>query len=105
MTRADAFVRVALLTLLSLLTTHSALAASCDNDDLESKSDDGSYLIMSSGSVYEVLPGDEIESELWLPPADVVMCSRSVTVQGHQYLVYDIINKDENEKVSAMKRR
>lgn len=103
--RVHAFLWVASLAMLAVLASHSARAASCDNDDLESKSDDGSYLIMSSGSVFEVLPGDEIDSQLWLPPADVVICSRPVTVQGHQYLVYDIINKDENEKVSALKRR
>lgn len=72
---------------------------------MQSKDNDGTYLIMQSGAVYEVFAGDNIDSALWLPTEDVMVCSRTITYQGRLVLVYDIINKDENEKVTAIRRR
>ncbi|MEX3694199.1 hypothetical protein AB3X91_37910 [Paraburkholderia sp. BR14263] len=83
----------------------SARADSCDEDTLQSKDNDGTYLIMQSGAVYEVMAGDNIDSALWLPAEDVMVCSRTIVYQGRSVLVYDIINKDENEKVGAIRRR
>ncbi|MBB5510964.1 hypothetical protein [Paraburkholderia atlantica] len=71
---------------------------------MQSKDDDGTYLIMQSGAVYEVLAGDNVDSALWLPAEDVMVCSRTIVHQGRSVLIYDIINKDENEKVSAVRR-
>lgn len=101
---SDRFLRV-FVTLATVLTSSQTYASSCQDDDLQSKSNDGSYLFMLSGDVYEVLAGDVIDSSLWLPPSDVVICSRIVLYRGAKYTIYDIINKDENEKVSAIKRR
>lgn len=101
--KRNAFVSVVISLLVAVLFPLLAYADSCDEDDLKSKSEDGSYLIMLSGAVYKVLPGDEIDSSLWLPPEEVVICSRVVPYQGRNYVIYDIINKDENEKVAAMR--
>jgi hypothetical protein len=82
------------------------LARDCDEDTLSEKSESGEILMMMSGAVFEVLPGDQIDSALWLPPEDVLICSSVVTMRGKQYVVYDIINTDEHgEKVGATRLR
>jgi len=58
---------------------------------------------MQSGSVFEVLPGDTIDSALWLPISSVTICERTMTLKGKQIFYYDIINHDDREKVSATK--
>jgi len=89
-----------------LIGVGSSYARNCDDDTLEGKSDSGEILIMMSGAVYQVLAGDEIDSALWLPPADVLICESVVNVGGKRYLVYEIINTDEHgEKVSATRLR
>lgn len=103
MKRRSVFVSVVMSLLIAALSPSPAHADSCDEDDLKSKSEDGTYLIMLSGAVYKVLPGDEIDSSLWLPPEEVVICSKVFPYQGRNYVIYDIINKDESEKVSAMR--
>lgn len=60
---------------------------------------------MQSGAVYEVMAGDNIDSALRLPAEEVTVCSRTLVYQGRSLLVFDIINKDENEKVGAIRRR
>jgi hypothetical protein len=81
---------------------HAANAASCDQDSIQDVSDSGEVIIMLSGHVYQVLPGDEIDSALWLATDDVLICATSVEYQGRLYELYDIINKDENgEKVGS----
>jgi len=57
------------------------------DDTVRSKSDDGSILVMMSGAVYEVLPGDNIDSALWLPPEDVLICEAPIPYQGHNVMV------------------
>jgi hypothetical protein len=87
-----------------LLVVQPAFAESCDDDTIQSKSDDGSYLIMESGAVYEVLAGDQIDSALWTDLDDVVICEQATVVGGRTVLYYQIVNKDEDEKVDAVKR-
>lgn len=53
---------------------------------------------MISGAVYEVLPGDNINSALWLPPEDVLICEAPIMYQGRAVMIYDIINTEEGEK-------
>jgi hypothetical protein len=78
-------------------------SANCKDDTLWKVSRDGEILIMLSGEVYEVLPGDEIDSQLWLPPSEVIICEKSLKVKGKLWKYYEIINLDENEKVGALK--
>jgi hypothetical protein len=85
------------------LGAERALAVQCDEDVLSSKSDSGEVLIMTSGHVYNVLPGDEIDSALWLPSSDVLICAKSMVVQGRRVTYYEIINKDEGETVGAQR--
>jgi hypothetical protein len=80
-------------------------AEQCENEDLKSVTSDGEILVMLSGSVYRVLAGDTIDSALWLPPADVIICQRTINVQGRLATYYEIINLDEKEKVGATRLR
>jgi hypothetical protein len=101
-----------LATILYLLATATAgmiashaQARYCKDDTLQNKSEDGSILIMMSGAVYEVLAGDDIDSELWLPPEEVLICDAPVLYQGRTVMLYEIINTDEGEKVGAQRLR
>src|SRR5271166_2480666 len=74
-----------------------AHAKSCEDDSLETVSDDGSILKMLSGQVFEVEAGDTIDTALWLPIDDVLVCE----IGGS---AVEIINTDENgEKASAQR--
>jgi hypothetical protein len=88
--------------LIASLVAPTVYAESCDKDSLSDKSDDGDILMTLSGHVYRVLSGDEIDSALWLPPSDILICSKTVTYQGKTFTLVEIINLDEHgEKVSA----
>jgi hypothetical protein len=83
-----------------------AEARKCIDDTLETVSNNGDILIMMSGSVYQVLPGDDIDSALWLPSADVLICEAPLLVRGRYVMIYDIINTEEQgEKVGAERIR
>ena len=78
----------------------------CTDDTLQSKSDDGDVLIMLSGAIYKVMPGDEADAALWLAPADVLVCNTTVSRQGRTFVFYEIINTDDGgEKVEAERLR
>ena len=77
-------------------------SATCDEDSIKSVTDDGDIIVMLSGHVYQVLPGDNIDSMLWLPASDVMICVRSINVRGRNTIYYEIINTDEKEKVGAV---
>ena len=87
----------------SLILTGSAWG--CDDDTIRDVADDGRILVMQSGAVFEVLAGDEIDSALWLPISDVVICSKAISYQARRYVIYEIINTDDHERVSAMRVR
>jgi hypothetical protein len=106
--------------MLAAVHCREAKARSCLDDTMRSKSDDGSILVMMSGAVYEVLPGDNIElhssritrigrvkknSALWLPPQDVLICEAPIVYEGRNVMVYDVINTDEGEKIGAQRLR
>ena len=56
------------------------------------------------GNIFKVLPGDNIDSMLWLPITDLKICGPNVIIhKGKNYQLFDIINKDDNEKVTAFK--
>jgi len=89
------------LILFTLLVAGASLAhaKSCDEDSLESVSDDGSILKMLSGQVFEVEAGDAIDTALWLPIDQVLVCE----IGGS---AVEIINTDENgEKAAAQRLR
>lgn len=58
---------------------------------LQSKSDDGSVLILADGSVWEVSSVDQIDSALWLPSTTIIIPDSDDC----------LINSDDGEKVEA----
>jgi hypothetical protein len=95
-----------LLFAIGLIISRPADAQSCSDDTLEKVGNSGEILTMMSGAIFEVLPGDEIDSALWLPPSTVVICARSlVSRDGRTFSYYEIINTDEGEKVGATRLR
>jgi hypothetical protein len=92
--------------MIGLIACQPPCAQSCSDDTLQMVGKSGEILIMASGAIYEVLPGDEIDSSLWLPPSTVVICARSfVSRDGRTLSYYEIINTDEKEKVGATRLR
>ena len=95
---------IAVLTvaILNAAVSICAKSATCDEDSIKSVTEDGEIIVMFSGHVYQVLPGDNIDSMLWLPASDVMICVRSISVKGRNMFYYEIINTDEKEKVGAV---
>jgi len=60
---------------------------------VESVSDDGEIVKLEDGSIWEVDGADTIDSALWLPTTEIVVCDGR------------LINTDDNEKVSATQIR
>jgi hypothetical protein len=60
---------------------------------VESVSDDGGIVKLEDGSVWEVDAADTVDSALWLPATEIVVCDGR------------LINTDDNEKVSATQIR
>jgi hypothetical protein len=76
------------------LSPAAARGGACDEDTIQSVSRDGSILVMLSGAVYRVSNLDRIDSMLWLPSDDVLVCGNK------------IINTDEDgEKVEVTRLR
>jgi len=94
--------RVSAVILLSTLPFTAI--ASCYEDTLMENKDSGQLLKTMMGSLFKVLPGDNIDSMLWLPITDLRICGPNLlTHKGKTYQLFDIINKDDNEKVTAFK--
>ena len=60
---------------------------------------------MLSGSVWEIDDADQVDSQLWLPAEDVLICFEgSFQYKGKSLGLYTIINTDESgEKVGAQR--
>jgi len=89
-----------------VLMTLPCVAAdeTCVQDKIISVSSDGETLTMASGNEFQVLAGQEVQSVLWLPQSDVLICVASVPSGGNTVGLYEIVNVDEHgEKVSARK--
>jgi hypothetical protein len=93
------------LILSALLWSVTVYATDCDDDTIRSVSNDGEIIVTNSGHVYDVMAGDEIDSALWLPISDILVCEHVVRYQGRLVAYYEIINTDEGEKVGALKLR
>lgn len=69
-------------------------ASACDDGHwIQSVSSDGRIVVLEDGSVWEVDPGDRIDSMLWLPVTDIVACDDK------------LINTDDDEAVNAIRIR
>lgn len=78
-----------------VVMSSNAMAESCEEDSIQTVSSDGGILIMTSGAVYKVDDVDQVDTQLWLPTDDVLICDDE-----------EIINKDESgEKATVRKIR
>lgn len=77
----------------------------CDDGTRQRKTDDDSVLIVPSGPVFQELPGDEIDSSLGPSVEDMVIRPTTVALTGKTYMIYEIFNTDENEKVLEARPR
>ncbi len=65
-------------------------AMDCDSGHwVDGVTEDGEIVKLEDGSVWRVDPGDNIDSALWLPAAEIIVCDE------------ELINVDDNEKVGA----
>ena len=82
-------IRAALgLSIYAVVAVSRAVAKNCIDDSIREVSESGEIVTMLSGSVYEVLAGDEIDSMLWLPAEDVLICETTTSYQGRTYIFY-----------------
>lgn len=88
-----------------LLASAHPARAECFADIIDEATDSGSILVMMSGAAYDVLPGDEADAMLWLPATDVLVCPRLISRRGRSMVIYEIINTDDHETISATRLR
>ena len=82
--------RMLAILMLASLVTQPAFAG-CDEDSIDTVSEDGETIILSSGAVYQVDLSEQVDTGSWQSGEDVLVCNDAV-----------IINKDENaERVSV----
>src|SRR5271157_2914322 len=75
----------------------------CEKDSISEVSASGAIVEMISGQVYKIDDVGQVDSSLWLPADDVLICSQTVKYQGKNLVLYQIINKDEEgEEVGAV---
>jgi len=72
---------------------------------LTDKSDDGTILKFSDGSVFDVVPPDQIDTMLWLPGSDCEIFQRSRIIKGQVRIFYEILNMDDGERILAFRLR
>ena len=78
-----------------------AQGINCTEDSL-SKNNDGEFLMMLSGSLFETLPGDSVNAMLWLPVSSLTICGPNIfSHNGKNYSIYQITNTDDGEKIDA----
>jgi hypothetical protein len=60
-----------------------AMAMNCAEDSLSEVSGSGAILEMLSGQIYKVDDVNQVDSALWLPTEDVLVCTETKTFQGN----------------------
>jgi hypothetical protein len=90
---------------ISFLLLQPATAIECQDAFVKGVTGDGEILVTLSGAVYRVFPGDTIYSFLWLPATALVICERTGNIKGRNVRYYEIINRDDGEKVLATRLR
>jgi len=87
--------RLAATFTLTTVLSGFAFAQACDDDSIESVSDDGAVIVMMSGATFRVTAADRLDTALWSAGDDVVICKDDT----------EIINKDENGERAHVRRR
>lgn len=77
------------ITLLLLLNCGTVYAYCESGHWLQSKTSDGSVLILEDGSIWKVSSIDTIDSQLWLPIDNIIICEGK------------LINTDDNTSIEA----
>ena len=88
-----------------LLSAQTAWARTCTDDTLRNVSDMGRILVTMIGIVYQVVPGDNIDSMLWLPGESLTVCDDPMKYRGHTVMVYRVIDTDDGTSVLAERLR
>jgi hypothetical protein len=69
---------------ITILMTAAPAMASCDEDTIDTVSEDGDVIILSSGDAFDVAAGDDATASTWNEGDNVLMCGDV------------IINKDDS---------
>jgi hypothetical protein len=78
------------------LSGAGTLAGSCDDDTIDSITDDGSIIVMTSGASFRVSPLDQTDAMFWLAADDVLICKGET----------ELINKnDKRERIRVSRIR
>jgi hypothetical protein len=84
----------ALIGVLLVLSLPVSAAMACEADHwVDSVTADGSIVKLDDGSIWQVSASDTIDSALWLPMTDIVVCDDK------------LINTEDNESVEARQLR
>ena len=84
-----------LLSIVLILTFLISSATASEEHWLRDKSDDGSILILSDGSVWQVAPYDQVNTMLWLTTSTIIIPDSEDC----------LINVDDGEKAEAYRIR
>ena len=76
----------------------------CEDDTLSKNIDSGRKLLTTSGSLLDVLPGDNFDSMLWLAGSSLLICAEEIVFQGNKHVIFSVFNLDDGEEVGATKR-
>tara|TARA_Y100001954_G_scaffold100286_1_gene109257 strand:- start:119 stop:673 length:555 start_codon:yes stop_codon:yes gene_type:complete len=60
--------------------------------------DRGTYIVLEDGSTWKVSLVDKIDASLWLPISNIIVVRTNNGLPGYDY---DLINKDDGEKVNV----
>jgi hypothetical protein len=79
---------------LTFLALTAPARAECDTGHwIKSVSDGGEIVILEDDSVWEINPVDTVDTALWLPVTNIIICGD------------ELINSDDGEKASARRLR
>jgi hypothetical protein len=90
---------------LGFVLLQPAMAIECQENFVKELTSDGEILVTLSGAVYRVSLADTIYSFLWLPATSLLICERTGNIKGRHVRYYEIINRDDGEKVLATRLR
>lgn len=77
-----------------IITLTAEIAAACESGHwVKSVQADGKIVILEDGSVWEVDDAETVDTRLWLPTTEIVVCDDK------------LINTDDDETVDAMRIR
>lgn len=65
---------------------------------IQNNIDNGTYIMLEDGSLWEIDPIDKIDAMLWLPISNIIVIQSNKGSPGYDYL---LINTDDGEKVYA----